>query len=101
MQYSPETKKALEALKAKYRQDEGKLIYAEAEARNPYPVGTIIEDHYHLIQVKSWALYNYFMGDLDIVYSGIQVTKKGAPTKRQIDTTMYLSNVERVIEPKK
>lgn len=58
-----------------------------------YDIGDIIEDHYHIIKVEDIRAWRF----PEVVYSGIQLTKKLVPSKRQSDTKIYSTNIKRVI----
>jgi hypothetical protein len=57
---------------------------------NPYSVGDIIRDHYHIIKVEKISVYS--VGNC--VYTGVELKKDLTPKKRQVDTNMYQSYVE-------
>lgn len=64
-----------------------------ALANNPYKIGDIIKDHYHIIQIQKIGISLIYSVPA-CVYSGIQLTAKLQPAKRQTDTTMYQRNVK-------
>ena len=52
-----------------------------AKEHNPVKVGDIVTDHYHTIRVENMSIYGYPVPHMR--YTGIAVTKKGVPSKRQ------------------
>lgn len=60
---------------------------------NPYNVGDIIEDHYHIIKIEHMSLYKSTYPS--IMYTGVELTKKLTPCKIQKNKTMYQTNVKR------
>ena len=74
------------------------LLKADAEANNPYKHGDIIEDHYQVGKVLSSIIkINVNRGIYEIVYKCERLTKKLKPYRGGELTTVYLSNVVRVL----
>jgi hypothetical protein len=69
---------------------EVQLLYAES--KNPHAVGDKITDHYKTIIIGSWGLC-INSGMPELIYYGVQITKKGTPTKWQ-DGVMYQCNIK-------
>ena len=78
--------------KAQYELD---LEYAEAN--NPYKVGDIIEDHFHIIKIESWRMYRSVIG-IRLEYKGVVLKKNLEPAKKQYYNKVFQSNVIRKIE---
>ena len=64
-----------------------------ALTNNPYKIGDIRKDHYHIIQIQKIGI-SLSLGVPECRYSGIQLTAKLQPAKRQTDTTMCQCNVK-------
>ena len=52
-----------------------------AKEHNPVKVGDIVTDHYHTIRVENMCVYGKPIPYMR--YTGIAMTKKGVPAKRQ------------------
>jgi hypothetical protein len=48
---------------------------------NPVKVGDVVTDHYHTIRVENMSIYGHPIPYMR--YTGIAMTKKGIPAKRQ------------------
>lgn len=70
-----------------------------AKANNPYVIGDIIEDHYHIIKIKSIKyVYATDWEYPSCVYVGDVLKKDLTLRKKQTYTVMYQINVKRKIE---
>ncbi len=60
---------------------------------NPVKVGDIVTDHYHTIRVEKMSVYGYPIPYMR--YQGTELTKQGAPKKRQpvTDNPVFQINV--------
>ena len=69
-----------------------------AVENDPYDVGDIIEDHYHIIKIqrKEIVIGNPQRIPL-FMYTGVELTKKLVKKKIQKDTVMYQNYVKRKI----
>ena len=52
-----------------------------AQEHNPVKVGDIVTDYYHTIRVENMSVHNFPFPRM--CYTGIVITKKGVPAKRQ------------------
>ena len=61
---------------------------------NPVKVGDIVTDHYHTIRVENMSVYGHPIPHMR--YTGIAMTKKGVPAKRQPvpREPVFQSNIE-------
>lgn len=65
-----------------------------AKEHNPVKVGDIVTDHYHTIRVEQMSVYGNPFPYMR--YTGIAMTKKGVPAKRQPvpREPVYQNNIE-------
>ncbi len=66
-----------------------------AYSNNPYKIGDILKDHFHILKVESIKVERKFDSwEPECVYCGTQLTTKLEPKKRCGNTSvMYQSNV--------
>jgi len=71
-----------------------RLCIQFAHEHNPVKVGDIVTDHYHTIRVENMRFYGYPVPHM--CYTGIAMTKKGVPAKRQPASRepVYQQNIE-------
>lgn len=84
----------LKSLNDKFETDKEEIQIEYALSNNPHKVGDIIEDHYHTIQIERFKVYPG-LGIPQCVYYGTELKKDGSPTKKQINFTMYQSNIKK------
>lgn len=67
-----------------------------AQEHNPVKVGDIVTDHYHTIRVENMSVYGHPIPYMR--YTGIAMTKKGVPAKRQPcpREPVFQSNIEAI-----
>ena len=63
-----------------------------ANSNNPYKVGDVIKDCRTSIAIEKIAVY-ISCEESQCLYTGIELNKKGEPKIRQINTTIYQSNI--------
>lgn len=69
-------------------------IYREyAFSNNHYKIGDIISDHIRTIRIEK-INYSIRWEESECVYVGILLDKKGNPAKKQIENTIYQSNIK-------
>ena len=78
---SKEFKEKFKALQRECNDKQWELCKQYAIEHNPVKVGDIVTDHYHTIRVENISVYGHPIPYMR--YSGIAMTKKGVPAKRQ------------------
>ena len=86
---------SISKLDEEYRQKKTELINSYLQSINPIKIGDVIEDHYHIIKVEKMEYYpSASIKDLNILYVGTRLTKKGTPhIKGAYDNAVYLASV--------
>ena len=69
------------ALYREYEKQKEQLETEYAQEHNPVKIGDIVTDHYHTIRVENMSVYGHPIPCMR--YTGIAMTKKGVPAKRQ------------------
>lgn len=89
-----EYKKKLDELNSEFKQKKFALYKEFALSNNPYRVGDILQDHFHIIKVEKIKI-DVVLSTPECVYYGTQLTQKLEPKKKQDEAPMWQSNVER------
>jgi hypothetical protein len=76
-----ELTKQCKALQRECEEKQSALRLQFAQEHNPVKVGDIVTDHYHTIRVENMNVYGHPIPYM--FYTGIVMTKKGVPSKRQ------------------
>jgi hypothetical protein len=71
-----------------------KLNVCFSHKNNPYNIGDIIEDHYHIIKIETIIVYGGLSKYPTCKYSGIRLKKDLSPFKSGEKALMYQSNVK-------
>jgi hypothetical protein len=85
----------LKKLEEKFNNEKKELYKEYALSNNPYKVGDIIEDHYHVIKIEKIEVHKFLEAFPSCVYKGEVLTKKLIPAKVQKDVYMYQSGIKR------
>lgn len=76
-----ELQEKCKALQRECNDKQRELCKQYAIEHNPVKVGDIVTDHYHTIRVENISVYVHPIPYM--CYTGIAMTKKGVPAKRQ------------------
>ncbi len=75
---------------------DNKAMKEYCDTNNPYSIGDIIQDHYHIIKIENISYKLGFMAILpSCVYAGPRYTSKLVPFKSKEMSRMGQSNVKR------
>ena len=78
---SEELQEKCKALQRECDDKQSQLRKQYAIEHSPVKVGDIVTDHYHTIRVENMSIYGHQIPYMR--YTGIAMTKKGVPAKRQ------------------
>jgi hypothetical protein len=84
-------------IEKKSNDDKRILARQYAISNNPYKIGDVIEDHYHIIKIEKWTVRGT-VSNPSLLYQGVVLKKDLTPKKNQDDAIMYQTNVERQIK---
>ena len=85
---------SLDNLHKKHKEEIYFLRKSFALANNPHKIGDVIVDHHNTIKIEKIQLAPDSFSNLpSCLYTGIELNKKGEPTKRQSNTTIWQSNL--------
>lgn len=87
--------KEKEQIEVDYKNKKKELYYKYASSNNPYKIGDIIKDHYHIIKIKK-IMYTILYNKPSCVYQGIPLHVDLTPKKKFVknDEIMYQRNVK-------
>ena len=92
----------LNILRQDYKKAKEDLYLKFAEENNPFKVGDIVEDHYHIIKIRkikhrfpdARAIFNDGSDFPTTIFTGTELNLELSPKKIQRNIYMYLCNVK-------
>ena len=92
----------LTLIRQDYKKAKEDLYLKFAEANNPYKIGDIIEDHYHIIKIRkishrlpdARAIFNDGSDFPTSIFTGTELTKDLSPKRIQRNIFMNLCNIK-------
>ena len=89
-----ELKEKLKDIERDAQKAKEKVIREYCFANNPVKVGDIVQDHIGFLKVTGINAFHYWgKTQFECVYTGIELTKKLEPCKKQTNRRVYQSNL--------
>ena len=93
----------LTLIRQDYKKTEEELFLNFSEENNPYKIGDIVRDHYHIIKIRkikhrfpdARGIFNSESDFPTTIFTGTELTKDLSPKKIQKNIYMCLCNIKR------